>query len=80
MVVGNVIVRIDIRFYRPAEVESLIGDPMKAHRDTGWKHTTDIDDLIKEMVLHDLQLAKKQVLTREMDSRIHDRDGRKAQD
>lgn len=63
--VGQIIMRIDLCHYRPAEVEALIGDPTKARTDIGWKHSTDIDDLIEEMISHDLQQAKKQVVLRE---------------
>ena len=63
--VGQIIMRIDSRHYRPSDVETLIGDPTKARQCIGWTHTTDIDDLIEEMVSHDLQQAKKQVVLRE---------------
>ena len=55
---GDVLVRIDPRYFRPTEVELLIGDPAKAHEKLGWKHTTSFPDLVKEMVASDLQLVK----------------------
>jgi GDPmannose 4,6-dehydratase len=50
---GRVIVRINSEFYRPAEVELLIGDPTKACYKLGWKATTTFSELVTRMVLHD---------------------------
>ena len=58
--VGNVIVRVDPRYFRPAEVETLLGDPSLAHEKLGWKPTTTLDEMIDEMVGSDYQEAKKQ--------------------
>jgi GDPmannose 4,6-dehydratase len=55
---GDVLVKIDPRYFRPTEVELLIGDPSKAHEQLGWKHTTSFADLVKEMVAADLVLVK----------------------
>lgn len=55
---GTVLVRIDPRYFRPTEVDLLIGDPAKANSKLGWKHTTSFPDLVKEMVASDLQLVK----------------------
>ncbi|KNC96570.1 GDP-mannose 4,6 dehydratase [Spizellomyces punctatus DAOM BR117] len=52
---GAIRVRIDPRYYRPAEVELLLGDPSKAERKLGWKRTVDFDGLVKEMVESDLE-------------------------
>lgn len=49
-------VKIDEQFYRPAEVEMLIGNPAKAHRVLGWKPQHAFEGMIKEMVQHDLKL------------------------
>ncbi|MCC7427038.1 MAG: GDP-mannose 4,6-dehydratase [Alphaproteobacteria bacterium] len=51
---GKVLVRVDPRYYRPAEVEFLLGDPTKAQTKLGWKHTTAFPDLVREMVDADL--------------------------
>ncbi|MDE1183031.1 GDP-mannose 4,6-dehydratase [Paraburkholderia sp.] len=59
---GDVIVRIDPRYYRPAEVESLIGDASKAHAKLGWRPTTSLQALIKEMVRSDYQIARRDAL------------------
>jgi GDPmannose 4,6-dehydratase len=50
---GRVIVRINSEFYRPAEVELLIGDPTKAWYKLGWKATTTFPELVARMVAHD---------------------------
>lgn len=52
---GDVLVRIDPRYFRPTEVDLLIGDPTKAHEKLGWKHTTAFPQLVKEMVAEDLK-------------------------
>ncbi len=57
---GDVLVRIDPRYFRPTEVDLLIGDPTKAHEKLGWKHTTSFPDLVKEMVRSDLKLAERE--------------------
>ena len=51
---GEVLVAIDPRYFRPTEVELLLGDPTKAREKLGWKHTTSFRDLVKEMVAADL--------------------------
>ena len=50
---GRVIVKVNPEFYRPAEVELLIGNPTKAWIQLGWKATTTFSELVKRMVLHD---------------------------
>lgn len=52
---GNVVVRVNPKFYRPAEVELLIGNPQKAKKDLGWEPTTSLEDLCKMMVEADLR-------------------------
>jgi GDPmannose 4,6-dehydratase len=56
---GDVIVRIDERYYRPAEVEALLGDPSKARDSLGWQPTTTLDEMISEMMEKDLESARK---------------------
>ncbi|GJL96480.1 MAG: GDP-mannose 4,6-dehydratase [Hyphobacterium sp.] len=51
---GQILVRIDPRYFRPTEVELLIGDPSKANTKLGWQHKTSFADLVKEMVAADL--------------------------
>ncbi|MDJ0940759.1 MAG: GDP-mannose 4,6-dehydratase [Woeseiaceae bacterium] len=59
---GKVVVRIDPRYYRPTEVESLLGDPSKAKSKLGWEPEIDLQELVTEMVQNDLQLAKRDAL------------------
>ena len=61
---GEVVVRIDPRYFRPAEVETLLGDPSKAHRRLGWTPTTTLEQLVSEMVAHDREEAAKDALLR----------------
>ena len=56
--VGDVIVQVDPRYYRPSEVETLLGDPSKAKEKLGWVPEITIDDMIAEMVAHDLKRSK----------------------
>jgi GDPmannose 4,6-dehydratase len=53
-------VEVDTRYFRPAEVESLLGDPSKARRVLGWKARVGFKDLIKDMVAHDVDLARRE--------------------
>jgi len=59
---GQVIVRIDPRYFRPAEVETLLGDPSKAKRQLGWTPTVSFTELVAEMVRGDLALAERDEL------------------
>jgi GDPmannose 4,6-dehydratase len=54
---GRVLVRIDPAYFRPTEVDLLLGDPTKARETLGWQHTTSLEDLVTEMMEADLQLA-----------------------
>jgi GDPmannose 4,6-dehydratase len=58
---GKTLVAIDKRYYRPAEVDHLEGDPRKAQRVLGWKHKYDLKALVTEMVQSDLELFKRDV-------------------
>ena len=53
---GQVVVKVDKRYYRPTEVDLLIGDPSKAKKDLKWKPEYDLDMLVEEMVLSDINL------------------------
>ncbi|MGA7712342.1 MAG: GDP-mannose 4,6-dehydratase [Rhizomicrobium sp.] len=58
---GKIVVRIDPKYFRPTEVEQLLGDPRKAYQKLGWKHETLFDDLVAEMVAEDIkQVASEQ--------------------
>ena len=60
--VGDVIVQIDPRYYRPTEVETLLGDPSKAKEKLGWVPEITLDEMITEMVANDLDQAKQHAL------------------
>ena len=59
---GKIVVRIDQNYFRPSEVETLLGDPTKAARELGWEAQTSLEDLVKEMILNDLKIAKNEIL------------------
>ena len=59
---GDVIIKIDPRYYRPTEVETLLGDPSKAKVKLGWVPEITIDEMIVEMVANDLDQAKQHAL------------------
>ena len=61
---GNVVVGVDPRYFRPAEVETLLGEPGKARRELGWTPRTSFDDLVREMIEVDLRSAKRDALVR----------------
>lgn len=61
---GKILVKVDPRYFRPTEVDLLLGDPRKAHQKLGWRHTTSFHELVAEMVASDLK-----VVAREQDRR-----------
>jgi GDPmannose 4,6-dehydratase len=61
---GNVVVAVDPRYFRPTEVETLLGDPGKAQRELGWTPRTSFEQLVKEMVESDLKAAQRDALVR----------------
>ena len=54
---GATLIRIDPRYFRPTEVDVLVGDPRKAHEKLGWRHRTSFRDLVAEMVASDLKVV-----------------------
>ena len=60
--VGDVIVRVDKRYFRPSEVETLLGDPSKAKQKLGWTPEITVQEMCAEMVAEDLQAAKRTAL------------------
>jgi GDPmannose 4,6-dehydratase len=61
---GETIVRVDPRYFRPAEVQTLLGNPEKARRELGWTPRITLQELVTEMVTKDLELAKRDQLVR----------------
>ncbi len=59
---GNVVVSVDPRYFRPTEVETLLGDPSKAQRELGWVPRTSFEELVREMVECDLKAAERDAL------------------
>jgi GDPmannose 4,6-dehydratase len=57
---GEVLVEVDPRYFRPTEVDLLLGDPAKAHQQLGWRHKTSFEDMIKEMVASDLAIVARE--------------------
>ncbi len=63
--VGQVLVRVDPRYFRPTEVETLLGDPSKAKKELGWVPEITLDQMVQEMVAHDLSQAKQHALLKQ---------------
>lgn len=63
--VGDVIVKVDPRYFRPAEVETLLGDPTKAKEKLGWVPEITVEEMCSEMVAYDLNKAKQHALLKE---------------
>lgn len=63
--VGDVIVQIDSRYFRPAEVETLLGDPSKAKDKLGWTPEITVQEMCEEMVAEDLKVAQRHALLKE---------------
>jgi GDPmannose 4,6-dehydratase len=57
---GKTLIEIDPRYFRPAEVDLLLGDPTKARKSMGWKPQTDFEGLVNMMVDSDLKLAERE--------------------
>jgi len=60
--VGDVVVKVDPRYFRPAEVETLLGDPTKAREKLGWTPRITLQEMVAEMVEHDLHKARQHVV------------------
>ena len=65
---GDVLVRIDPRYFRPTEVDSLIGNPEKARRVLGWRHQTSFAELVSEMVRSDMEVVANEPTRRDRDA------------
>lgn len=62
VLVGDVVVRVDPRYFRPAEVETLLGDPTKAKEKLGWVPEITVEEMCAEMVANDLEVARQHAL------------------
>ncbi len=63
--IGDVICKVDKRYYRPAEVETLLGDPSKAKEILGWECSTTVQEMCSEMIAEDLKLARAERLLKD---------------
>jgi GDPmannose 4,6-dehydratase len=59
---GRTVVRVDPRYFRPAEVDTLLGDASRARAELGWRPLANFDELVREMVESDLGLARRDAL------------------
>lgn len=62
MKIGHIVVKIDPRYFRPAEVKTLLGDPTKAREKLGWVPKITLDEMIEEMVAYDLDKARQHAM------------------
>ncbi len=69
---GNVIVRVDPKYFRPTEVDLLVGDATKAKNELGWEPGFTVDDLVKDMVRSDLALFKRDKYLMEGGHKVYD--------
>lgn len=69
---GAEIVAVDPKYFRPTEVDLLIGDPSKAKEKLGWEHSTDLNGLVKEMVAVDLKLFERDAYLKEGGHKTYD--------
>jgi GDPmannose 4,6-dehydratase len=70
--VGDIIVRVDPRYYRPTEVETLLGEPEKARRKLGWTPQTTLAELVREMVHSDYTAAKRDDMVKQAGFQAYD--------
>ena len=61
---GDIIVRVDLRYFRPTEVETLLGDASKARAKLGWTTKVPFEELVREMVNEDLKAAERDALVK----------------
>jgi GDPmannose 4,6-dehydratase len=69
---GQVVVRVDPRYYRPTEVETLLGDPSKARQKLGWAPQTSLQELVREMADADYTAAKRDSLVKQAGFQAYD--------
>ena len=69
---GLVVVRVDPRYYRPTEVETLLGDPSKARQKLGWAPQTSLQELVREMADADYTAAKRDSLVKQAGFQAYD--------
>jgi GDPmannose 4,6-dehydratase len=70
---GRTLVRVDSRYFRPTEVDSLLGDATKAREKLGWTAEVSFDELVTEMMESDLEAAKREALIAKEGYRVYSR-------
>tara|TARA_B100000242_G_C43054602_1_gene493241 strand:+ start:2000 stop:3130 length:1131 start_codon:yes stop_codon:yes gene_type:complete len=68
---GEIVIRIDKRYFRPNEVSTLLGDPSKAMKELGWSAKITLEELISEMISEDTELAKRESFMKEKGFKIN---------
>jgi len=69
--IGDVVIRVDRRYFRPAEVETLLGSPQKAKDKLGWEPEITVQEMCAEMIREDLKDAKRHALLKEHGYKLH---------
>ena len=69
---GKIVVRIDPRYFRPTDVDTLLGNPSKAHEFLGWKPTSSLEELVSEMVENDCEIASKESYLKKKGFKVFD--------
>ena len=69
---GNLIIEVDSRYFRPTEVETLLGDPSKAKQELGWEPKITLEDMVHEMMENDINIAKRDSLIKDHGYKVSD--------
>ena len=69
---GDEVIAVDPRYFRPTEVETLLGDPTKAREKLGWEPQISFQELVNEMVMADFELARKDYMCKMAGFKIYD--------
>ena len=69
---GKLIVAVDSRYFRPAEVDELLGDPSKAKEKLGWEAKITLEEMVQEMMENDIDIAKRDCLIKEHGFKVPD--------
>ena len=69
---NKIVVKVDSRYFRPTEVNSLLGNSKKAREDLGWTPKISLEELVEEMIKHDYQVSKREYFLKEKGYSIND--------
>jgi GDPmannose 4,6-dehydratase len=67
---GETLIRVDPRYFRPTEVDVLVGDPSKARKLLGWRHSVSFAELVREMVASDIAVVAEEARSREIGNEL----------